>query len=214
MTSPVTAISYLTRAQALELTGDEASLIYAALELRCGVEARLREHAAVAVGVSKKDARRYEIGKLGRTVENAFGLHDELILLFVTMEDGRACEFLYAPVTRRLQDIAKCCGDYLHAMQPERLSKPDFWPHLRGLVREGCNLLQLACGSEILRPVAEQGFHFALRPDDPRIQIIQDLRAGVPGTFSVATLAPAGPMTFYPADDPKPSDQADLPRPA
>jgi hypothetical protein len=53
MDSPVSAISYLGRARQLLDSGDRASLIYSALELRCGVEARLKEHATVADGVSQ-----------------------------------------------------------------------------------------------------------------------------------------------------------------
>lgn len=152
MSSPVAAVSYLARAQALCKSDEKASLIYAALELRCGVEARLQAHASVATGVSKRQANEWEIKKLARTLEQAFGLGDSMLLVLLTMEDGRACQFIYAPVSSRLQEIGKRCGDYLHALPPERVASPGFWAELRSMLTEGCGLLQLACCSEILRP--------------------------------------------------------------
>lgn len=201
MNSPVSARSYLERAKDLRKAKDPASLIYAALELRCGVEARLKEHRRVAPRISKRDEKEWEIGTLGRIVQRAFGLKDEMLLIVVSMEDGRQCTFMYAPVSSRLQAIGKQCGRYLHALNPEHVTAADFWAELDGLLAEGCALLELACQSEVLRPTAADGFHFVLPPGDPREQVIRDLKAGVPGTFSTATLAPAGPLTFYPAED-------------
>ena len=200
MNSPVSAVSYLARAQALYKTDDKASWIYAALELRCGVEARLQAHAAVAHGVSKTQAEQWEIKKLGRTLDEAFGFGDSLLIVFVTMGDGRACQFMYAPVSARLQEIAKRCGDYLHAIRPERVEKAEFWAELRSMVEEGCHLLNLACSSEILRPTIETGLHFELPPEDPRLSIVQDILTGVPCKFSTAMLTPTSSFTFYPAD--------------
>src|ERR1700752_436165 len=102
MNNPVSAASYLARAHALRKSGEKASLIYAALELRCGVEARLRAHASVAPGVSKREAERWEVKNLARTLDRAFGLGDSMLLVFLTMEDGRTCQFIYAPVNSRL----------------------------------------------------------------------------------------------------------------
>lgn len=201
MTYSVAPSDYAARAQALRKAGDTPSLVYAALELRCGIEARLQQHAAVAVGVSKSQATQWEIKKLARTLDQAFGLGDSILLVFVNMNDGRSCQFMYAPVSSRLQEVGKRCGDYLHALRPDRTSTEGFWAELRKLITEGCGLLDLACSSEILRPTVETGLHFDLRPDDTRIEIVKDLIAGVPGKFTTATIFPTGPMTYYPADE-------------
>jgi len=124
-----------------------------------------------------------------------------MLVVFVTMEDGRACQFFYAPVNSRLQEIAKRCGDYLHALSPERVASPEFWSELKSIITEGCGLLELACSSEILRPTIESGLHFELQPDDPRVAIVQELQAGARGKFSTATFTPAGPLTYYPANE-------------
>ena len=69
------------------------------------------------------------------------------------------------------------------------------------MLTEGCGLLELACSSEILRPTVEGGLHFELQPDDPRVSIVQAIQAGASGKFSIATLTPAGPLTYYPANE-------------
>jgi len=201
MNSPVSASSYLARAQALRKTTDKASLIYATLELRCGIEARLQEHASVAHGVSRRKAEEWEIKNLARTLEQAFALGDSLLWVFLTLEDGRSCQFMYAPVSTRLQDIGKRCGDYLHAIRPERVERESFWVELREMVKEGCGLLELACASEILRPTVETGLHFSLKPEDPRVAIVQDYLAGAQAKLTTATLTPTSRMTYYPADE-------------
>lgn len=197
MDSPVSAISYLARAKELRQSKERTSLIYAALELRCGVEARLREHATATSSVSKGRAAQWKIKELEKTVDNAFGLGDSMLMIHLRMNDGRACAFVYAPVTARLSDIAMRCGDYLHAMRLDKVLAAGFWEELSALLQEGCNLLELACSSEV-----QDGLHFSLPPDDPRIEIVQDYQASGAGMFSTVTFTPTGPITFYPAEAP------------
>jgi hypothetical protein len=59
----VSPLDYAKRARSLSKLGDHASLVYASLELRCGIESRLQQHASVAVGVSKGQASAWEITK-------------------------------------------------------------------------------------------------------------------------------------------------------
>lgn len=201
MDTSVNAVSYLSRAKLLQQSGEKATLIYAALELRCGIEARLKEHTSVAIGVSKTQTQEWEIKKLARTLNQAFGLGDSMLIVFLAMEDGRNCQFMCAPVNSQLQEIGKRCGGYLHAIKPERVSSAEFWRELKAMVMEGCGLLELACFSEILRPTIDEGLHFQLLPGDQRVSIVQDLQAGKPGKFSTVKLTPAGPMTYYPASE-------------
>ena len=124
-----------------------------------------------------------------------------MLLVFLTLEDGRACQFMYAPVSIRLQEIGKRCGDYLHAVRPERVERESFWIDLRAMVKEGCGLLELACESEILRPTVATGLHFALKPEDPRVAIVRDYLAGAPAKLTTATLTPTSRLTYYPANE-------------
>lgn len=199
MDSPVSAISYLARAEELLKSPRREEHIYSALELRCGVEARLKEYATAAAGVSKTQLGQYEIRKLSKTVRNAFGLNDSFLLVFLQLIDGRQAQFTYSPVTRELQDIATKLGRYLHAVSHDEASSDTFWLTLRKMLTEGCALLKLACHSEILRPTLEHGLHFNLPPEDPRIEIIKAYQSGVEGALSTFTLTPQGKMTIYPS---------------
>lgn len=201
MASPVSAISYLERAKQLLRSGEKDKFFYAALELRCGVEARLKEHAAVAVGVSKTQLAQYQIRKLSKTVHEAFGLGDTILFIFLELVDGRAAQFTYAPVTTQLQNIASRLGEYLHAMPHEKVTSAGFWEEFRAQLTEGCGLLELACTSEVLRPTFEHGLHFCLHPDDPRVSLVTDYMNGVRGTFRTATFTPVGRITYYAGDE-------------
>jgi hypothetical protein len=201
MDSPVSAVSYLARAKQLLKSADKASLMYAALELRCGVEARLKEHAAVAVGISKTQMGHYEIRKLSKTVQEAFGLGDRFLLVFLQLVDGRIGQFTYAPVTTQLQNIAARLGEYLHAVPHEKAVAVGFWTELQSMLTEGCGLLELACSSEVLRPTFNHGLHFCLSPGDPRIEIVMDYQRGVQGSFRTVIIEPIGRMTYYPGDE-------------
>ena len=106
------APDFLERAEALRKHRDAPSLLYAALELRCGIEARLMEYAAYAVGVSKRNAGQKEIARLGKTIDSAYELGDTIVVVLVRMHSGSTAQFLYAPVTARVREIGKRCGDY------------------------------------------------------------------------------------------------------
>jgi hypothetical protein len=153
------------------------------------------------VGVSKTQLGRYEICKLSKTVQEAFGLGDSFLLVFLQLVDGRVGQFTYAPVTAQLQDIAARLGDYLHVVPHEKAIAVGFWTELRSMLTEGCGLLELACSSEILRPTFEHGLHFCLPPGDPRVDIVMDYQRGVQGSFRTATIEPIGRATYYPVDE-------------
>lgn len=131
----------------------------------------------------------------------AFGLGDTFLIVFLELVDGRAGQFMYAPVTTQHQAIAARLGDYLHAVPHENIVVDGFWENLRSQLTEGCGLLELACSSEVLRPTLDQGLHFCLPPEDSRVAIIADYMSGVEGTFRTATITPVGPLTYYPGDE-------------
>lgn len=195
------SIDYLERTERLRKQEDTASLMYAALELRCGIEARLKEYATNVIGISKTQAREWEITKLGRTLESSYGLGDAMLLIFITLSSGQTGQFLYAPVSAQLRKIGKMAGDYLHVPQPDAASKGEYWNRLSSMLHEGCGLLRLACSGEVLRPSFGDGLHIALETNDPRVQLVQDLQNGAEAQFSVVNITPAGPITYYPADE-------------
>jgi len=178
--------------------GDAVSLMYAALELRCGIEARLQEFAAHVPGITKKQAREWEIKKLGRTLDAAFRAGDRILLLLVQLHSGQVAQFMYAPVTSRLQEIGKRCGDYLHVRPGLDEDDDRRWAQLSQMLHEGCGLLRMSCSSEILCPTMPEGLHIVLAEDDPRLEAVKALQNGNHAGVQIMTITPTGPITYYP----------------
>lgn len=200
MRLPRLSSDFLERAEGIRIRKDASSLMYAALELRCGIEARLQEFASNAPGVTKKQARDWEIKKLGRTVDAAFRMGDKILILLVQLHEKPVAQFIYAPVTARLQDIGKKCGDYLHVRRDPPSEEDGNWAQLAQLLHEGCGLLRMSCSSEILCPTMPEGLHIVLAEDDPRLQAVQALQNGTHAGVHVVNITPTGPITYYPAE--------------
>lgn len=196
------SIDFLERAEQLRSDNDPARLLYAALELRLGIEMRLNEYAAHVIGISKAKAQEWEIKRLGKTLHEAYGLGEKMLVIIMRLSDESEAQFLYAPVSHRLQEIGKRLGAFLHV---PRLITSAFGDsdqeELRTLLHEGCGLLRLACAGEVLRPSMSDGILVALDGDDPRSRLIESYQRGVEAEFHVFDITPAGPVTYYPADD-------------
>ena len=65
--------SYLGRAQREHQGGDPERLFYAALELRAGIEARLKEYLEHAYDIPEKQRRKWRIASLDLSISKAFG---------------------------------------------------------------------------------------------------------------------------------------------
>ena len=201
MTFPCRSIDFLDRAEQLCRVQDPVQILYAALELRLGIEARLAEYAAHVIGVSKAKTTEWEIGKLGKTLHEAYGLRDTMLVIIMRFSDGSQAEFLYAPVSPRLQEIGKRLGVFLHSQRLVSAFGDSDQGELRQLLHEGCGLLRLACAGEVLRPAMSDGILVALEGDDPRSQLIENYQRGVEAEIHVFDITPAGPVTYYPAGD-------------
>lgn len=197
---PSRSIDYLARAERLRKKEEAESLMYAALELRCGVEARMREYTNHAIGISRAKAQEWEIKKLGRTLETVYGTGDTMLVIRISLSSGLAGQFIYAPVSSRLQEIAKKIGAFLHAGGMD-FDSVEQWSELRAILHEGCGLLQLCCAGEVLRPSFSDGLHFALAPGDPRVQLVREIQNGAEPTISIVNITPAGPISYYPVSE-------------
>lgn len=112
----ISSRGYLDRAKKRISENTKESLIYAVLEVRCAIEARLQEILEPHNHVSKKQKKSYEIKKLSKTVTK--NLCPEDIGSKITIHDGnKTYDLLYIPVSSYLRNFAQTAGDYLHAMQ-------------------------------------------------------------------------------------------------
>lgn len=145
------ARGYLRRARQLAMKGDFDSLFYAAFELRCGIEARMREYLEVADDICEKKKQGWEIPKLAKNLEKAFMAGDKTVEVTFSASN-KECRLFYTPVTARLRSQGERLNDYRHAMKGPRKADDPWWRVLRTLLEATCEELALATKGTLLGP--------------------------------------------------------------
>lgn len=153
MSYGIASRDYLARARAEIASGDAAHLFYAAFELRCGVEARLQEYLEPHSHVPDGRKRDWQVARLGKTVQGAFGPEKVARVIIRSVDKGRTLAvLLYTPVTQELRGIADRLGDYLHAGKSVHPTDDPWWTELRTCLERGCDLLGGATTGTLLGP--------------------------------------------------------------
>lgn len=108
------SLRYLTQAKERILEASEESLIYAALDLRMAVEARLHQYTEANRHVLK--TKEWRISTLSRELEKAFKQRDQTAEIGIYLKDEIILveKFFYTPVSKSLQRLAGKLGNYLH----------------------------------------------------------------------------------------------------
>lgn len=163
------ALDCLFRAAELVESGSEAGLLYAALELRFGIEARLYEIKDAHKEAVKMKKGAWEIAKIGNNIERAFQIGDKICALTVAPGEERRTIY-YTPVSRELRGIGMRLGQFLHSGQSEAAYTPHWWEDLRANLKRGINLLSSTCAGALLGPpLRRRGsnqFHLRIHMDD------------------------------------------------
>lgn len=142
---------YLDRAGARLAEGTPESLFYAAFELRCGVEARMKQYLQMQSWLYQKQKKGYQIADLSRKIDSAFVIGDNYVRFTLADTDGNILGvFYYTPVTRRLQKLAQWCGNLLHLQMKYRPPDDQWWFRTRATLTEMAQLLELACKGDLL----------------------------------------------------------------
>jgi hypothetical protein len=146
------AKDYLARAEQRLAEHAPEGLFYAALELRCGIERRMKQYLDAQTHISKARKSGWEIAKLAKGIEEAFRTGDQIVEFTVMAGPGGEvlARFLYTPVTGRLQKLGQQLGNYLHATAG--LSEPSeaWWSEFRSKLDEAVHLLRMATTGELL----------------------------------------------------------------
>jgi hypothetical protein len=146
--------AYLIRAKKNFDSEKNESLFYAALELRCGVEARLKEYVVKgqADGISLRKIP-WQIEKLKKILAGSSEIHDKrFVFTFTHPKTGEKHFAIYNPVSSKLQKIAEKLGDFLHCVDQNRVSKSSFFSDFRQLVKQGIEELALATAGTLIAP--------------------------------------------------------------
>lgn len=197
--------AYLDRMKTRMDEGTEEALIYAALELRCGVEAKLREYIETIEHIPKAQKKEWAVAKLGRSIQSAYRTGDKIMIFTIRFpEDGAELRLLYTPVTKRLQDIAKRLGDFLHVPRGTPMDEVKWWKTLRALLDEAYPLFMLANSGELIglpllhRPTGRIKAHIVIEGNDARSALASRLSEGATHVLSVQYIDPIpSTFTFY-----------------
>jgi hypothetical protein len=119
---------FLYRARILLDDNKPESLLYAALELRLGIEARLQIYMEVIENLPKKKSKGWKMSDLDKNLENTFKKGNRIVEIMVIDEDtGKPIHaFYYTPVSKNLIKKGERIGDLLHAKKIH-MSQTDDW---------------------------------------------------------------------------------------
>ena len=143
---------YLERARERFAEGSHQALFYAALELRCGIEQRIREYLSVQKQISTKIQNGWQITHLGRDLNKVFKARNMVIeLTIIDATKGDPIIILYfTPVTAGLQNIRKKLENYLHAMRESQPEESDWWKDFKWLLKRGIKGLESATKGNLM----------------------------------------------------------------
>ncbi|ULU26981.1 hypothetical protein [Dyella terrae] len=148
--------AHLARASDLFNAGGLDNLLYAALEIRLGTEARQAQYARSWDHIPKRFKDSYRTTEVGRALEEAFQVGDKVVrMTHVVDDEGTSVSFTYTPVSRELRRVCEQFGNYLHHRGWHRAYEEDAegWVEaLRRLVVTGLIHLKVATSGELLGP--------------------------------------------------------------
>lgn len=195
---PSTASAFSERAMALLTSDDPASLFYAALEVRMGVEARLQSYVQASRHTSSALKKGWKIQHLAKGLEKAFkGQKDVVELSYALSSSELPFAILhYTPVTSPLQKLAQRLGDYLHHREVTR--DDSWWGQFRSIVQSSQALLSAASAGQLLGPplwdpkTGQVHLNLEFNAGDPAIEQMQQ--------FAKTRQQMVVNVTYHPAD--------------
>lgn len=186
--------SFLERARARLDEHTPDALFYAALELRFGIECRMKEYLETQTHISKAMKSGWRVAHLGRSIERAFRTGDKIVQIEIhdPITHHNLYVLYYTPVTKRMQKKAERLGNYLHAPSPEHLYTPATLDSFRSYLEETWADLQIATTGRLLGvPLLHEksgklGMTIEFESDDAKQQYM--LRVGGVGSRGVLTV--------------------------
>jgi hypothetical protein len=120
---------YLARARERLNEDKPESLFYAALELRFGIEARLKKYLDANDNLQKKKMKGCQISILSKNVENVFKQRNKLIKLkfYDKVTKQVFVELLYTPVSNKLIKEGEKIGNMLHSKKHYETQDDDWF---------------------------------------------------------------------------------------
>jgi hypothetical protein len=193
MNYKISSRDYLERAKQCLSNGDCQSLFYAALEIRCGIEARMQQYLEVQDHISQKKREGWKVANLARNIENAFSLGDkDAVIRILDRETKKVLlETRYTPVKKSLRKKAEKLGNILHNAKKYYAPEDEYWTRLRCDLEEAVIELEQANSGRLLGPL--------LRHPDKK-NIIMKLEVPTPEEQEISKLIAANKQVTIEVD--------------
>jgi hypothetical protein len=145
---------FLARAQLRFAEAAPEALLYGALDLRLGIEARYHEFLDAAEEVNSLKRRGWRIADLARDLEGVFQIGETIasVSLLEGPDKKVTKTFYYTPIARQTRGIAERLGDYLHVTDRFRPRDEKWRTGLRTLIDEGIAGLRASTTGTLLAP--------------------------------------------------------------
>ena len=147
----ISPAGYLERARSRISDATPESLFYAALELRCFVEARQHQYLNAQKKYARSVAKAWETSKQGRQLEKIFD-PSRIQHLKYMFDDGTNYDFYYMPVTVALRNGAERLSDLIHAQLDWRDPRDAWWTMKRGEIIRLYRLAWFCSQGNLLSP--------------------------------------------------------------
>lgn len=176
--------SFVARAEDLVACGNKADLLYAALEVRMGIEARLQSYVHAHKDISKKIKNGWEIKKLSRALDEKGNWTQRVCEVeFLSQVDGSSMAKLYfIPISSELKAIGAQLGDFLHYREGSVRRNAAWWENLKMTLDRGIRELRVCAQANFLGPPLFRkddpntvDMKMEFHPDDPRHSLLMDL---------------------------------------
>lgn len=143
------SINCLLRAWDLLSTGKQSDMLYAALELRLGIEDRLHQVRNARAENFTRQRGDWKIAALGKELEGAFKTGDKICVFGIQTTTGYKSIF-YTPVSRELRTLGGRIGDMVHYRSQGR--DEEWWMTQAKVLRRCVDLLSTSLSGAMLGP--------------------------------------------------------------
>lgn len=209
MSYDTTVEGYLKRCKKLRDGGSLQELLYAALELRMGVEARLAESVQAVDGLTVAQRRQWKVVHLAKTLQAVnWSKGDDILVMLCHLKDpDETLELHYFPVSSQLTEIVGRLGDFLHRNDRIVSDQAAAQRELTTLVKEGYGQLLMANSGELLGlpqldpKTGSLNVILKFSSEDSRAAVLQDaFTCRRKYSINWFTITPVGTPTFYDAE--------------
>ncbi len=145
---------YLQRARNQLDSKTYVGLFYAAFELRCGIEARMREYLDGYDHIPEGQKKEWKLRKLSKAVERNFGDPNRVTEVTIWSNKCPTQKYTayYTPVTPELIELGKQLGDLLHARKKYISPQSSFWTTTRKKLEQVYQLLEISTKGILMGP--------------------------------------------------------------